>query len=295
MKIAYVILAFQYPQQLLRLLNALQSKDTAFFVHIDKKVEISPFKNILREAVTKNVTFIKRENSYWASIGLVKAAINGITEVLNAAEKYDYLYFLSGQCYPIKSKIFINQFFYDNRENTFILSFPLPYKWWGGNDGMDRINLYHFQEFKNRTIPKVINRCLKYLNPFLPKRKFPKYLKPYGGEFYFGFSLETAKYIISFIEEHPDYLSFHRFSYIPDEMFFQTILSNSTDDKIRSTLVNKMLTYVNWKVEPGQSRPKIMRTDDFNVLLNSDKLFARKFDITVDSKVLDMIDDKILG
>lgn len=39
MKHAYLIVAHQYPEQLVRLVDRLQSPDARFYIHIDKKVE----------------------------------------------------------------------------------------------------------------------------------------------------------------------------------------------------------------------------------------------------------------
>ena len=58
MKIAYLILAHKNPRHLQRLINALQYDNTAFFIHVDAKVnnldEFKLFKSF------DNVYFIKR-------------------------------------------------------------------------------------------------------------------------------------------------------------------------------------------------------------------------------------------
>ena len=45
MKIAYLISAYKDPQQLSRMVQALHTEDTRFFVHMDANVDIKPFIN----------------------------------------------------------------------------------------------------------------------------------------------------------------------------------------------------------------------------------------------------------
>jgi hypothetical protein len=39
MKIAYVVLAHRYPDQLIRLIHRLNTENASFFVHFDKKTD----------------------------------------------------------------------------------------------------------------------------------------------------------------------------------------------------------------------------------------------------------------
>jgi hypothetical protein len=44
---------------------------------------------------------------------------------------------------------------------------------------------------------------------------------------------------------------------------------------------------VDWR---GKSSPRILRADDLDTLLGSNRMFARKFDMDTDSRILDLID-----
>ncbi len=76
----------------------------------------------------------------------------------------------------------------------------------------------------------------------------------------------------------------------PTEHFFQTIVGNSPFcDRIAHADPSgalKGVHYVDWERGP----PKILGVEDFERLLASPALFARKFDMTEDSAILDMID-----
>ena len=47
MEISYIILAHQRPKQVKRLLEKLASEGSRFYIHIDKNVDIRPFKTEL--------------------------------------------------------------------------------------------------------------------------------------------------------------------------------------------------------------------------------------------------------
>lgn len=300
MKIAYLIQAYKYPQQLLRLIKKLDSKDSRFFIHIDKKSDISVFKSTLREFSNSKIKFIsRREDGRWGRMGIVKATLHGIREVAQSSERFDCMRLLSGQCYPIKSAVSIHNFFEENSDKSYIFYFPLPSKSWEKErGGLNRIERYHFYFKRGRIFPsdeapktvqgKIFHNILKLYFP-LP-RVFPNYLKPYGGSSLFSLTPVTLKYILDFVDNHPDYIKFHEYSLLPDEMFFQTILLNSNNEKMLSDIVCNDLLYVDW-TKPVKPLPAILKKEDFSAIISSNKLFGRKFDSTVDSEILDMIDE----
>jgi len=57
MKIAYLISAYTDAPHLGKLVDALYTDDSYFFIHVDKKVDISPFKE--STAGKRHVSFLK--------------------------------------------------------------------------------------------------------------------------------------------------------------------------------------------------------------------------------------------
>jgi hypothetical protein len=129
------------------------------------------------------------------------------------------------------------------------------------------------------------------LNAFLPKqRKFPVGFQKFGGASYWCFSRDCARYVHEFVQKHRSFVNYFKYVHVPDEHFFQTMLSNS---KLNDTIINHDLHYKDWSgLKPN---PAILRVKDFDALAGSTKLFARKFDTTVDAEILDMIDQRVLG
>ena len=58
----------------------------------------------------------------------------------------------------------------------------------------------------------------------------------------------------------------------------------------RSDMVNDNLRYIDWS--EGKPSPKTLTIEDADKLTNSGKLFGRKFNSKVDSKILDYLDEQ---
>ena len=299
MRIAYIILAHKYPEQLVRLVSRLNTETASFFIHIDQKTDDA----IYHRMVTclsgfSNVYFIKRYKYYWAEFGSIDATLEGIKEVLNKKIPFDYVSLLTGQDYPIKTNKQIEEFLQKNQGKSFIAYEALPRSMWGGNGGFDRINYWHFRVFNKRVSfpPKPspysrVSLLRSILNVSLPfRRKFPQGFKPFGGYPYWSLSRECVEYIIGFANSNHRFVDFFKYVHAPDEMFFQTIILNSP---IKEGVIRDNLRYVSWpKAHSGH--PKTLTKNDFDLIAKSTKLFARKFDITEDEDILNMIDQKIL-
>jgi hypothetical protein len=300
MNLAYIILAHKNPQQLRRLMTRLGDADCTFYVHIDKRSKIEPFRSELTTLPNhqKRIVWVKREECRWGDVGMVKGTLHALSCALRDNRDVDYLVLLSGQDYPIKPVRSIIEFFEEHRRLNFVAYSPMPINRWRSG-GMDRIQRYHFFfKGKRRVYPpgyrartwrgKLLRALLRLVFP-LP-RKFPTGLQPYGGSSWWCITAETARYVLDFVRKRPDYLRFHAYSMAPDEIFFQTILLNSSS--MAETIVNDNLRYIDWTRGGGQ--PAILTADCFDRLAESPKLFARKFDMSVDQVVLDMIDERIL-
>jgi hypothetical protein len=77
---------------------------------------------------------------------------------------------------------------------------------------------------------------------------------------------------------------------VPDEHFFHTIVLNSP---LKDTVVNDDLRYLEWHHPDVAGGPAVLGRQDYKKVMTSEALFARKFDVTHDSEVLDMIDAAI--
>jgi len=287
MKIAYVIHAYKLCEQFGKLIESLNDNDIYFFIHIDQQSNIDHFQKEIQNLKIENIYFVKRERSKWGSFSCVRGVLNALEKAIDIIPEIEYFYFLSGQDYPIKSNKFIKNYFFKNRHINFLLHFELPYKNWKAG-GLHRLTRNHFYISKNRIIRRLVN----LINFFLPRRKVPMNLKPYGGDFYMGLNIEAVTFIIKVRKAHPDFDMFFENVYIPEELYFPILLLNSGKlFNTELTFVNQTLTYTNWVRKYG-SYPAILDLKDIEDKFNSEYLFVRKIDEGVHPNLITEIEKR---
>ena len=122
------------------------------------------------------------------------------------------------------------------------------------------------------------------------RRSLPANMEIFGGSAFWCLSRDCVEYIDDFLRQNIKFVRFFKYVRIPDEIFFQTILLNSP---FHDLLVNDDKRYISWPSHPSH-HPEILKKHDFERFINTENLFARKFDITVDTDVLDKIDEATL-
>ena len=96
------------------------------------------------------------------------------------------------------------------------------------------------------------------------------------GSNWFSITHCLAKYILTkgaFIKHY------FKYSRCGDEEFIQTITAHS---KFNNTVSHKSIRLIDWK----RGSPYVWTNNDFDELISSDKLFARKFDISKDPDIV---------
>jgi hypothetical protein len=288
---AYIILAHKDLDQVLQLLKRLDEQSAFFFVHIDKKVP--PEELFVFSEFSGKLYMVERIRTEWAEFNLVKATLNAMKALQQTGKNFEMISLLSGKDYPVKSNEYIEAFYKTTGKRVFIEHYPLPnYVKWKHGGGMYRVNKYFFGlKLHQRYAAKTVN-LLSALLPFL-QRKLPGKLVPYGGSQWWTMDQYAIDYILDFVKEHPAYSTFHRYTFAPDEVFFQTILLNATDERLLNSMQNNNKRYLQWK-EAGASHPEVLNLTALPALLASDAFFARKFELHRDPEILDQINHACL-
>lgn len=309
MKLAFIILAHKNPRQVVRLIDALNvPRATSFFIHVDKKVAASVCQELTNNlAAYPNVRFVERYNSAYASFGLVEATMAGLTAAIESDFDFDYLINLSGQDYPIKTFEQIRAKLGERPNFSYVWHHELPFVGTHPTKGvvcqkLNRIEFWHLR-IKNRDyrfplggkryrrVFSIRNSVLwRSINLFLPeKRPFLKNFVPHGGGQWWCLSRRHAEYVYNFVRENKRAYRFFKYTNIPDEIFFQTVLLNSPH---KNEIVNDDLRMLYFAGD--SSHPITYYSSDFPQIARSPQLFARKFDAAADETVLDLIDRQLL-
>jgi len=276
MRIAHLLLVHELNNQLQRLVQKLQHANADIYIHIDLKTPIEQFEPLKK---IPQVYFINaRVKVYWGAFSIVQATLNGFEQILSSGKEYGYVNLLSGQDYPLQSTEFIHDFFANHPGNAFMEYYPVNEVW---TEAIPRITRYHLANFAFAGRYAVE----KWINKIMPQRKLPYKLVAVGRSQWFSIAPKFATYILDYCKTHPHIVTFFKLSWAPDELFFQTILYNS---KYKNEMVNNNLRYIDWS--QGNASPKTLTLEDLPAIMESGKLFGRKFNAKTDSLILDKLD-----
>jgi hypothetical protein len=279
MRIDYLIRAHTAPEQLARLVQRLDEGDARFYVHVNKLTDDETFE-AMKQALggRDNVVWLPRVACYWGGFSLLEATLVGIEGILASGDPPDYAILLSGQDYPLRPPREIEAFLEARRGRNFLHHFRLPADGWAGEGGgLNRVRYPYFERIRYKT------RLLRLPIP----RRFPPGLEPYGGMALWALTGEALAGVMRFVAERPDVLRFFRRTKMPDELFFQTVMLSTP---LAGSIENEFLHYMDWS--EGSAHPAILRAADLPKLRSSGKLFARKFDASVDREILDLLDQE---
>jgi hypothetical protein len=246
--------------------------------------------------------------------------------------QFGYYTLLSGADYPIKSRGCIREVFAGTDKQLIVywkledrpkwlhkiqylyLTDLIPVRSRHRPDLRDPRSLY-------RSFPHLYWRGFRRVQPWIPRRSFPfQDLVPYGGSQWWSLTEDAVRYVLRFADERPEVSRFYRYTHCPDEMYFQTVLLNSP---LSETAVNRErylawsaetppeqkatgahmipegtfnLRYIEW-VDPASRAPRgypsVLDETDFDRLMASECLFARKVDEERSAVLLDRLDQAL--
>lgn len=305
MNIAYLIYAHANPEMLFRLLGRLDNEASSFFIHIDKKSDITPFLEAEKYVKGQKIFWLKQQRVTWAGFDQIKTALKSFRTILSENPSVDYVCFISGQHYPLKPVEEFHNFLNRNLGKSFMTYATMPRPNWGVG-GMERILYYHFLfrgvrfawplvsflKVKFSIIDPNRYKALRKIVRFLPAAKrFPrKYLKgcvPYEGSNWFTLHADLVKDVLHCVDRDKSFYNYYKYTYCSDEMFFQSLILNKLPE-YKDRIVNDILTFIDWDESTG--RPYTLDERYLDELKKSKDFLARKFCPTQSSRLLDELD-----
>lgn len=305
LRTAFLILAHDHPGHLARLVDRLHAPWSDIFIHIDRKIDQTPFEDVLRG---KSISFVpdrSRVVVHWGGLSQTLAMLSLLRMALPSAERFCLL---SGVDYPIKpienigSSLGLDrQYLNVGRElnlgepgvlNQYLTKFHFH--------DIGILNTREGHSTTTRRIQKLVRRATIGLT-----RQPPLNLRWYHGSSWWSLTKEAVTYILDFIDNNPALLSWLRFAGSPDEIIVQSVLKNGpfessiSDDRssvgvcINDALMNVYAChYIVWSEADS---PNTLSIDDLPQLQASPALFARKFHPVHSAKLLSELDKLLLG
>lgn len=285
-KHAYLIIAHNEPYILEKLTTLLDDYRNDIYIHIDKKVKNFDF-DYYKSIVTKSkLIFVNRIDVRWGDFSQIESELILLKEATKL--NYEYYHLISGVDLPLKNQDYIHDFFNKNLGKEFVHFCKDEQT----KKVLNRVKHYHFMKYyksSNKLIScanKVIHNIFDRLQAPISRSLGDNIEVKYGSN-WFSITNDFALYVLS--KEEWIRKNF-KHTYCTDEIFIQTILYNSTfrkdifygymdDDYIAS------MRYIDW----NKGNPYTFKESDIIDLINSDKLFARKFSAKVNTKIIDKI------
>ncbi len=280
MKHAYLIMIHDDFYVFEKLIQLLDYEENDLYIHVCKKVKKFDFKKYKELVKKAGIYFTKRINVKWGDYSQIKCELL-LLESATKNNTYQYYHLLSGVDLPLKSQKEIHEFF--NKSDYEYVAFNKQFD-------LDRVLYYHFftSNLKiNCLRTKIHYKLVFYQKKFNIKRN--ENIKFQKGANWFSITDTLARYILSkkeFIKK------VFKYTYCADEMFLQTIIYNSPFiNKVYN--LNDEYDSIKRCIDWNRGSPYIFRMDDFDMLINSNRFFARKFSSLVDKKIIDKIYEEL--
>lgn len=280
-KHAYLIIAHNNFGQLQQLIDLLDDERNDIYLHIDKKAKDFQMENL--RAIHSRVSIVNRVSVTWGGHSQIQSEM----ELLKAAgvKHYQHYHLLSGADLPLKTQDEIHAFFNENIKKNYI----------SYDDDSVREKFYYRtqyyyllrnyigrkQDFATKILVRVENLSLKLQKKLGIKRK--QIVPFYKGANWFSITDEMVQYVLC----NQDIIrkQFY-YSFCGDEVFLQSLAMASP---YSDTIVRDALRATDW----NRGTPYVYRKEDVPELLNSEKLFGRKFEMGVDSDAIHMIVENV--
>lgn len=310
MKHIFFILAHKNLDQVLNLAKKLSSEFDCL-IHFDAKFgDINLENDFLSQ--NKNIHFTSERMSIdLASFSMIQV----IDLMLKETRKieyinhitYSYVGLISGQCYPIKNSNYVKNVLDENYPKLFIDSHPMEELHW-----LKSVYRRHrFISIHNRINSKftgsVINMFLKvplYLIEYIytliisEPINLSKSIKLdiHGGSAWWILPINLIEEVLSVYDQNSTIKSIYSHILTPEEHFFQSIIATYFSERYninQSFIDGPMLVYFEHPVygKSTNGHPFILKAGDIGLIGDSDKLFARKFDLDVDQEIIIRIDE----
>lgn len=284
---AYLIMCHNNFEILEKLLILLDHEENDLYIHVDKKAgnfSQKAYKTLITKA---RVFFTKRINVNWAGHSQIKAEMILLKEAVK--NEHSYYHLITGVDFPIKSHEQIMSFF-ENKNKQYIKIDP---KSRSTTQYLFRVkNYYLLQDIIGRNRGAIFSLLSKLEQAFLRIQQKIGIDRTKGCQFtfykgspYFSITHDLARFIV----DHERFIRKHfYFGLGVDEFFVQTLAMMSP---YKDCVVDYNARHIDW----NRGDPYTFTNDDYAELLESKCLFARKFDYTKDSRIVNRLFENLNG
>ena len=273
MKVVYQITLYHKKDQFRWLMAALYNDLDYFLIHIDKNSPDSYVREIVEICGNRpNIHFQYPLPIYWGGWSIVESQLQGLQEAVERWPDWQYFLNISGQDYPLRRREGIIEYLTGLNGSSGIACMSLP------DLGISIRRRTWFQ-------------CIEYGHRVhrlpLPRADLLVRRIKWKGSGWHILSRGFGEWVVS----SPTAVKWRKLCrrvMFPDEFYFQNVIMDGPFQPLRS---NDNGRFVLW--EQASSRPTVLRRNDFERMMESGKIFARKFDNDQDIDIIRAIAEKV--
>lgn len=292
---AFVFQIHSYAEQFGEIINLLSAPNHYFFINVDKKVNDTPFKAVVKGI--DNVFFTEGKDRITVNhsgFSQIRCTLNLLNMILQSNIDIDYFHSLSGQDYPCVSNGFFDSFFEKNQPRSYMFF-----------DSSEEIELWRKKKYPNRyrrfyaTDMKLfpirkIDKALKLLIDIYTKSFYTRPLigNVVGGGSWFSWHKSVVTYVLEFLTANKWYLNRFRWTSCCDEIIFHTLVWDKTE-MLNIERYNS-LRFIEWHPKRAYSSlPLILKETEFHEIIASQALFCRKISPIESSRLISLLKEHI--
>lgn len=305
---AYLILSYKDIAQLQRLVRAirLSSPASAIILHHDpsgEPLDSSAFRTM------ENVFLVEHPVSVgWADFTQTLALLRSFKWAANKVD-FRWLSVISGQDYPLRPLTIAEQDLRDTAFDAFVEADPITTLGWAmfARYYFHYLKLPRFRHYYK--VPASLQDQLRKIRLTINRSHSPIHIEGgmrntrlalgiralrhpfndrfhcYKGSDWFTLSRKAVNYVLDFTRDNPSFFNHFRRTYLASEAYVPTILWNNKELKI----ANDNRRFILWDTN-GSAHPILLTHEHFAEMTASGKDFGRKFDMKLDSRILDELD-----
>ena len=317
--VLYFVTSYRGHEQLLRLVATIRRESPAaeVLVHHDRfRSELDPI--AVREAVPGAYVLTSPSPLSWGDFSVVDMHWRCFKWALKEID-FDWLILLSEQDYPILGLADTEELLFNSESDAFMEAYAVDatttwpralgyYRYFYSYAAMPGAAAAHrlstpwapaVRRFRQRVVNRVNSRPGRLVRAETYPDGMPSRIgirrtsTPFSSSFqcwvakaWFALSRRAVNEVVSFTQAHPAYGRYYRWTIVPEESATASIVMNSPALRV----VARDLHFERWS-NPYSGHPDVLTSDDSEEIMSSGMSFARKFDLSVDSDVLDILDE----
>lgn len=286
---AYMIMAHRDFGQLLRLVKFLDSSETDIYLHVDRKAAEFDSARIRSACRQSRLILMPRKRLAWGGASLTECEMAMLRKAL--PERYDYYHLLSGNDIPLRPLEEIHRHFDAHAGEEFVaVNWDATSK--PGIYGRIR-QYYLFQDLTGRrgTGRNALLWELQLILVNIQKklgidrcRNFQ--LRLGKGSQWFSVTHAFAEHLVQLYDS--ELRRSFAFSKGSDELLVQTAILNGTEF-LQHLSPDGNMRLIDWSRSVDGCSPHTFTAEDYEMMMTSGKLWARKVSEETDSVIIDRI------